>query len=167
MKDVRDFLHAALSDRVESPVGNLSVLEIGKLWPYLDPEKEHASILINEMDGPVIAPYQGDLMVITGQSKDMPPLFFATRLSQRYPDVTFKLDATTEGELTEFYEIKAGVGRLLHKYIEGHDEADKWRRTVFVRDGVELNPPQDEWPQDNLPAMSDQDLEDLKNLKLN
>jgi hypothetical protein len=116
--------------------GHRTPLDIKELFPDLDEEKEHSLVYVRvlwQSDDDQIMRLEG------GESVYMPPVPFVRRLSLMFPDMVFHVGGTTEHELYELYEVKAGEERLLDKVVT---DLQHNITTVYARDGVELDPPE-------------------------
>lgn len=102
-------------------------LMLDKLWPDLDPEKTLTWVGF----------YGFENFMFYGACGYSAPFTFLIRLSLRFPDLAFRLGATVEYDENANYVVQNGVVTVVDEFFQRGNESI-W----YMRDGVELNPPE-------------------------
>ena len=110
-----------------------------KLFSDIDPDREHTWIgLARRQEHAIIGP-ENDCMKLEGSVKHAPPYNFVVRLSRKYPDLKFRLRATTNDTDITVWEIVNGVSKLHELWCQAiWDDMTIY----FVRDGIRLPVPE-------------------------
>lgn len=131
-----------------------SILEVKQLFMELD-KREHTWIGLNPNSDEHrdCFSWDGEALEFSGACKTIPPEPLLSRLSERFPNVTFRCIATTEHEEHDTFEVRNGVTTILDHCI---DDIQGYKTVWYCRDGQKLDPPLIEHhPKDELDEVVD------------
>ena len=116
-----------------------------KLFADIDPEREHIWVgLARSQEHAVVGPIFDSntgmhSLYLEGSAKWAPPFELVVRLSKQYPELEFRLGATTDDFRSETWVVKDGTPTLVDLEFTFHQ---KDLTIYFVRDGKTLDVPE-------------------------
>jgi hypothetical protein len=139
LNELKAFLTPAIEECPGGYYGEC-VLILDKLWPDLDKDSEHQFVgLDHPITQPKVQKTGMHRLTLDGASKWCPPFALLERLTRQYPDLEFRLGATTEHEQHEVWTAKNGKLAAIEMSLDAIREQ---LVVFFVRDGKRLELPE-------------------------